>query len=479
MNVGGDNGDKTVAEPTQITPKNAKEMRNKVCMDIGRCFFENALPFHLAKSLSFINMCRSIGNYGRGLKSPSMYELRTWILKEEIKTTDAIVEDVKKTWPQTGVSIMSDGWSDIRNRNAKRLFKMLGDVIEEIGEHLVIQVVIDNASAFKAAELPQHKNASLKAKKLSKFIHNHQWALSLMRKFSKRDILRLAATRFATAFLTLQSINQVKQPLEAMFTSEEWTSCAWVSKPEGKEARKIVLKDKHFRPSVVYAIKTTKPLVEVLRLVDADKEPAMGYLYNAMDSAKEKIAQNLGGEEKDYKEIWEIIDEKWELQLHRHLHVAAYFLNPRCHYAPGFSNHPEIKLGLFHCMDKLIPNPEDREKADLQCSTFHNKEGVDLGTSCRIGPGGLGRIGAEWSGPGEMLAEGKLGLVELGGQLAWAKGVIRLEELRLGNAEESLGQLAASGVLGAEGMLRDGQGGELEEGSSTGLMLAGWADCNA
>lgn len=215
MNVGGDNGDKTAAEPTQITPKNAKEMRNKVCMDIGRCFFENALPFHLAKSPSFINMCRSIGNYGRGLKPPSMYELRTWILKE-LKTTDAIVEDVKKTWPQTGVSIMSDGWSDIRNRSiinilvnnpsgtvfyksvdassfikdAKRLFKMLDDVIEEIGEHLVIQVVTDNASAYKAAgtllmekrkhlywtpcaahcldlmlekigELPQHKNAKI------------------------------------------------------------------------------------------------------------------------------------------------------------------------------------------------------------------------------------------------------------------------------------------------------------------------------
>ncbi|XP_062081192.1 uncharacterized protein LOC133785996 [Humulus lupulus] len=91
----------------------------------------------------------------------------------------------------------------------------------------------------------------------------------------------------------------------------------------------------------------------------------MGFLYNAMDSAKEKIAHTLGGQEKDYKEIWDIIDVKWESQLHRHLHVAAYFLNPHCHYAPGISSHPEIKLGLFRCMDKLIPNPKDKEKADL------------------------------------------------------------------------------------------------------------------
>nr|GLL27043.1 uncharacterized protein LOC109165229 [Ipomoea trifida] len=61
--------------------------------------------------------------------------------------------------------------------------------------------------------------------------------------------------------------------------------------------------------------------------------------------------------------------------MHRHLHAAAYYLNPRCHYSPDFSTHPEIKLGLFHCLDKLIPNRDDMEKADLQCSAFHSREG--------------------------------------------------------------------------------------------------------
>ena len=58
-----------------------------------------------------------------------------------------------------------------------------------------------------------------------------------------------------------------------------------------KEVRKIILKDKFFWPSVIYAIKTTKTLVEVLRLVNADKEPAMSSLYNAMDLAKEKNSE--------------------------------------------------------------------------------------------------------------------------------------------------------------------------------------------
>lgn len=199
----------------------SKEARNAVCLDIGRFFFENGIPFNVADSPSFINMCRSIGNYGRALKPPTPYELSSWILKEEEKTTKAFVEEVKKTWAHTGVSILSDGWKDIRGRqlinflvnnphgtvflksvdasdaikDATLMFKLLDEVVEEVGEDLVIQVVTDNASNYKAArrmlmekrprmwwtpcaahcidlmleklgELPQHKNALTKAKKV-------------------------------------------------------------------------------------------------------------------------------------------------------------------------------------------------------------------------------------------------------------------------------------------------------------------------
>ncbi|POO03945.1 Ribonuclease H-like domain containing protein [Trema orientale] len=235
---------------------------------------------------------------------------------------------------------MSDGWKDIKQRNVinslvnkpsgtfflksvdaseyikdvKLIFKLLHEVVEEVGEHLVVQVITENEGNYKDAgdllmekrkhlywtscvahcidliverikDLQQHKNALVKARKVANYIYNHSWLLALMRKFTKREIHRLAATRFAIAFLTLQSTYQATQPLEATFTSEEWIGCDFTNKLEGKAVRKIVLKDKSFWPSVAYAIKTIKPLVEVLRLVDAEKESAMGYLYNAMDLA--------------------------------------------------------------------------------------------------------------------------------------------------------------------------------------------------
>ncbi|KAH6757740.1 hypothetical protein C2S52_023323, partial [Perilla frutescens var. hirtella] len=91
-----------------LTPANAKELRNRVCLDIERFFFENGIPFNCARSASFTNMVRSIGNYGRGLKAPTMYELRMWILNEEEKITIAFVDEIKATWKKTGVSLLSD-----------------------------------------------------------------------------------------------------------------------------------------------------------------------------------------------------------------------------------------------------------------------------------------------------------------------------------------------------------------------------------
>ncbi|KAL0922772.1 hypothetical protein M5K25_006789 [Dendrobium thyrsiflorum] len=94
-----------------------------------------------------------------------------------------------------------------------------------------------------------------------------------------------------------------------------------------------------------------------------------------MDEAKELIAHNLGGEEASYREIWDIIDARWEVQLHRHLHAAAYYLNPQFQYSERKSSNPEVKLGLYHCMERLIPDLTVREIADLQLVLFRNREG--------------------------------------------------------------------------------------------------------
>ena len=82
------------------TPTSLKEQRNLVCLDIGRFFFffENAISFNVARSPSYFNMLCSMGNYGRGLKAPTMHKLRAWILKKEYNSTTKIIDNLKKTW---------------------------------------------------------------------------------------------------------------------------------------------------------------------------------------------------------------------------------------------------------------------------------------------------------------------------------------------------------------------------------------------
>mgnify|MGYP001082855545 CR=1 FL=1 len=161
-----------------------KELRNKVCRDIARFFYDGAIPFNLLTLDSFHVMCESIGQFGPGLKPPSMYEARIPLLKKEVEDTEKAMVENKKEWAQKGCSILSDGWRDstvqkdivnflvnspkgsvfIRSmdvsdvvKDANLLFKILDDLVEEVGEENVVQVVTDNASNYVKAG----KNSSL------------------------------------------------------------------------------------------------------------------------------------------------------------------------------------------------------------------------------------------------------------------------------------------------------------------------------
>ncbi|XP_026398853.1 uncharacterized protein LOC113294690 [Papaver somniferum] len=280
---------------------------------------------------------------------------------------------------------------------------MLDAIVEEVGEEHVVQVVTDNAPAYKAAgnllmrkrkklywtpcvahcidlmleklfELPQMKNAYLKANRVANCIYSHGYVLDMMRSFTKRGLIRPGDTRFATANLTLQSLLQNKQALEEMFTYNKWKNCEWLSKSDGKDVKKIILRDQTFWPGLVYSLKEMKPLVGVLRLVDAENVPAMEFIYGAMDMAKEALAAKYDGDVSKYREIWNIIDEKWDFQMHRDLHAAGYFLNLQFQYEDDFSDHTEIRHGLYNVMEKLLPR-EDLADAHLELDKYCNKEG--------------------------------------------------------------------------------------------------------
>nr|XP_009789718.1 PREDICTED: uncharacterized protein LOC104237297 [Nicotiana sylvestris] len=92
---------------------------------------------------------------------------------------------------------------------------------------------------------------------------------------------------------------------------------------------------------VVYILKIMGPLVKVLRLTDNEKKPAMGYIYEAMDRAKEAIVKAFNGNSAEYKDIFKIIDERWN---------------------PTVENCKEVTNGLYACIEKLVPSIELQDK---------------------------------------------------------------------------------------------------------------------
>lgn len=105
----------------------------------------------------------------------------------------------------------------------------------------------------------------------------------------------------------MQRLHNQKNNLRRMFTSDEWMKTNVANDCNAKRAADTVLMTS-FWNDVAYTFKAMRPIVQVLRLDNNEKKPAMGYVYKAMDAAKEAIENSFEGSEEKYKEIFAIID---------------------------------------------------------------------------------------------------------------------------------------------------------------------------
>ncbi|AQK66064.1 hAT transposon superfamily protein [Zea mays] len=203
------------------------------------------------------------------------------------------------------------------------IFELVDKAIQDLGPDSVVQVVTDNASNNMGAKallhdkrpnifwsscathiinlmlqgignLPRFKKRIDQANSFTIFVYGHHRTLACMKSFTlKRDIIRPGVTRFATTYLTLQSMMEKKDDL-----------------------RKMVF----------------EPLVKLLRLVDGDVKPSMGFLYGELINEKKAIEEAFGNVEIKYKEVMSIVEKKMKNRLDSPLHVAAYMLNPYYSY---------------------------------------------------------------------------------------------------------------------------------------------------
>ena len=138
------------------------------------------------------------------------------------------------------------------SKTAEYIFSLMDKVVDEVGEENIVQVVTDNEASFKAAghmlmekrkhlfwspcaahciDLMLEDIGSLKsvketlddAKMIISFIYNSLKVVNLMKLFTRdRNLLRPGITRFATEFISIESLIRYKQDLKIMCTTTEW-----------------------------------------------------------------------------------------------------------------------------------------------------------------------------------------------------------------------------------------------------------------
>jgi len=161
-----------------------------------------------------------------------------------------------------------------------------------------------------------------------------------------------------------------------LFRSDELNDMGYLNKVKGKAASKLVRSDTFWK-GVDIAINFFEPLVNVLRRMDSDV-PAMGFLYGYLLAAKNEISERFGNDQSKYKEVFDIIDKRWDSKLKTPLHRAGYYLNPHYYYP----NKMEIELdesfreGLITCITKLEHNVDIQDQIISELQQYQDGEGT-------------------------------------------------------------------------------------------------------
>ncbi|XP_045085622.2 uncharacterized protein [Aegilops tauschii subsp. strangulata] len=275
------------------------------------------------------------------------------------------------------------------------------------GAENVVQIVMDNASNNMGAKamlkskspkifwtscathtinlmveaigkLKQFAPTITKAKEMTCFLYAHHATLALMRHHTKkRDIVRPGVTRFASAFLTLQSLAAKRKQLTDMCCSPTWEDCKHTRTKKGKVAHATIM-SRAFWKNVSLCIKVFEPLVKLLRLADSDGQ-FMASMYGQIIETKKAIMLVVESLEKDYKVITTAMESKMNGRLDTILHMAAYALNPYYSYTTAsIFTDVEVMSGLMEAIEQFYHGDDDKQDKALNTDLpkFKKKEGM-------------------------------------------------------------------------------------------------------
>ncbi|KAK9271764.1 hypothetical protein L1049_002127 [Liquidambar formosana] len=371
------------AQPSIKSVLANKEAVHRADMAIARWVYDTCIPINAVNSIYYQPMWDAVLAIGPGYKALTYHVIRIPLLRDAKKEVQLFIDSCRSTWADSGCTIMADGWSDGRHRTlinflvycprgitflksvdafdivkeAPTLFKLFQEIVEWVGPSNVVHMVTDNAANYIAAgrmlneaykninwspcachcinlmlgdiaKMEHVCDLAKRASKVTQFVYNHIYLLSLLRKKPDwTEIVRLGATCFATTFIALHSMYEHMHDLQALVTCREFVESRYARDKKGKNAVAIIL-DKKFWNDCLVIVKIVEPLIRILRIADSDEKLAIGYIYEGMYRARLGIKKMFLHKKRLYKPYTKILKDCWDRQLRQSIHAAAYWLNP-------------------------------------------------------------------------------------------------------------------------------------------------------
>ncbi|KAH1076562.1 hypothetical protein GLYMA_19G056600v4 [Glycine max] len=287
-------GEGVQATLNQLYKKGEKDKVDDQCAEF---WYTSVISFNVIKNPAFANFCDMVARYGLGYKPPSYHDIIEKLLKRAVEKTNLMLQEFREEWKRTGCTIMSDGWTNKKRHSICKFFM-------NSPKEIVFLYSLDTLDISKTTD---------KVLKMLDDVVN----------FVREENVVQVVTDNATNYKATGEF------------SEEWKTSKFRTSQEGRKVQNMAL-DSRFWKKVTMCLKVATHLMVVLRLLDSGVKPAMSFIYEKMENAKDKLKYNFNNIKKSYEPIWKIIDERWDHQLHRPLHAAAYYLKPHSHYEPCF-----------------------------------------------------------------------------------------------------------------------------------------------
>jgi hypothetical protein len=139
-------------------------------------------------------------------------------------------------------------------------------------------------------KIPIYKETNeKKCIKIVMFIYSTDSLICLLLHFTRGiELFETGNVISALDCLSLCLLHENKRALIRMFVSKKWKSSEFAETKDGKLVEDLVL-DKELWKNVMICYEGANPVVQVLHLANSIGKSAIGFIYEAMEKAKEEI----------------------------------------------------------------------------------------------------------------------------------------------------------------------------------------------